>query len=103
MEAWLGAGRCAGSQPGWIHCGALSMAVDPLQPLERPGRLRRSGRRVAVLSLAAAAVIGFQLGGLQWRYRQQLWQLQGLVVGLVIGHLIGRMDRPEPDEGARRG
>ena len=29
------------------------------------------------IGLALAVVIGIQLGGIPWRYRKQLWQLQG--------------------------
>jgi uncharacterized membrane-anchored protein YhcB (DUF1043 family) len=47
------------------------------------------------LAVAAALVVGLQLGGLPWRYRKQLWQLQGVLVGAALGYLIGRLDRTD--------
>ncbi|WP_398325342.1 hypothetical protein [Vulcanococcus sp.] len=73
------------------------MAPDPLQPTPGPGRLRSSGRSVVWLSVAVALVLGLQLGGLPWRYRKQLWQLQGFLLGGAVGYLIGRLDRGERD------
>jgi hypothetical protein len=42
------------------------------------------------IGLALAVVIGIQLGGIPWRYRKQLWQLQGAAIGAVVGYLVGR-------------
>jgi len=47
---------------------------------------------VAVL-LALMLLVGIQLGGLPWRYRQQLWQLQGAVLGALVGFGLGRLSR----------
>jgi hypothetical protein len=71
------------------------MATDPLEPAASAGRLLRARRGVAWLAVAAALVVGLQLGGLPWRYRKQLWQLQGVLVGAALGYLIGRLDRTD--------
>lgn len=36
-------------------------------------------------------MIGVQLGGLPWRFRREIWQIQGVVVGLALGVVIGRL------------
>jgi len=41
--------------------------------------------------LVVALLIGLQLGGTPWRYRKQLWQLQGGVVGALVGYGMGRL------------
>jgi hypothetical protein len=41
--------------------------------------------------LAGVLLVGIQLGGLPWRYRQQLWQLQGAVLGFLVGFGVGRL------------
>jgi hypothetical protein len=43
-----------------------------------------------VVLLVVALFIGLQLGGVSWRYRKQLWQLQGGVVGALVGYGMGR-------------
>ena len=40
-------------------------------------------------ALLVALVVGFQLGGVPWRYRRQFWQLQGAIAGAVAGYLMG--------------
>ena len=40
--------------------------------------------------LVVALLVGLQLGGVPWRYRKQLWQLQGGVVGALVGYGMGR-------------
>lgn len=69
------------------------MPQDPITPRSRGGLLQASGRSVALLALGAALVFGIQLGGLPWRYRKQIWQLQGALVGLVAGFMAGRISR----------
>jgi hypothetical protein len=71
------------------------MAADPLQPAPGPGSLRRPRRGLAGLSVAVALLVGLQLGGLPWRYRKHLWQLQGLLLGAALGYLIGRLERSD--------
>ena len=54
---------------------------------------RASG--ITAMGLALALVIGTQLGGIPWRYRKQLWQLQGAAIGALVGYLVGRLERGE--------
>jgi hypothetical protein len=52
---------------------------------------KRGGGSVAAVALALALVVGIQLGGVPWRYRKQLWQLQGAAIGAVVGYMVGRL------------
>lgn len=45
-------------------------------------------------SPALTLVIGLYLGRLPWRYRQQILQLQGAVLGGAVGFVIGRLSKP---------
>jgi len=40
-----------------------------------------------------ALLLGIQLGALHWRYRREIWRLQGLAVGCAIGFVVGRLGR----------
>ena len=77
------------------------MADGPIQPNKR-GWLSGVGSATAAVALAVALVIGMQLGGVPWRYRKQIWQLQGALVGAAVGYLMGRylrwnqQDEPKP-------
>jgi uncharacterized membrane-anchored protein YhcB (DUF1043 family) len=53
---------------------------------------------IPALGLAVALVIGIQLGGISWRYRKQLWQLQGAVIGIGVGYVVGRLNRSQVPE-----
>lgn len=57
-----------------------------------------SGGAVALISVLVLLVVGIQLGGLPWRYRKQLWQLQGGLVGVAAGFVLGRFSRPSPPQ-----
>jgi uncharacterized transporter YbjL len=47
-------------------------------------------------TLLLALIIGVQLGRLPWRYRQQIGQFQGAVIGLIVGFAVGRLGaKPE--------
>lgn len=65
------------------------------QPVGQPSQHRRGLSRadgsVAAVALAVVLVIGIQLGGVPWRYRKQLWQLQGACIGALVGYLVGRL------------
>ena len=50
-----------------------------------------------VVLLVVALFIGLQLGGVSWRYRKQLWQLQGGVVGALVGYGMGRWMKGSAD------
>jgi hypothetical protein len=56
----------------------------------RPLRLGRSAW-MTVPAVLLALWIGVQLGALPWRYRRELWQAQGIAVGVVVGFAIGRL------------
>lgn len=62
-------------------------------PTPTPAGPSRSGwgGPVAALVLALALVVGIQLGTARWRFRKQLWQLQGALVGAVAGYVVGRL------------
>ena len=45
-----------------------------------------------------ALMIGVQLGAMPWRFRREIWQLQGAVVGVALGVLIGRFSARRPDD-----
>ncbi|SBO44347.1 hypothetical protein [Cyanobium sp. NIES-981] len=74
------------------------MSRQPPQPdhdlatRRRPGRLAL-GRTVGAGALALALVVGIQLGRVPWRYRRQILQLQGFLLGAVVGYVVGRLDR----------
>ena len=84
------------SEPsGWIDSLTILMPEDPLTPHKR-GELRQAGgRSLSVLTLAGALVVGIQVGAIPWRYRKQLWQLQGALVGVVVGFVAGRLSRSD--------
>jgi hypothetical protein len=67
------------------------MPKAPLTSRRNHGNLRALGRGTAALALVAALVLGIQLGAIPWRYRKQIWQLQGALVGLVAGFVLGRL------------
>lgn len=48
---------------------------------------------VSLIGLLVALVVGIQLGSIPWRYRRQMYQLQGGAVGVVLGFLVGRIWR----------
>ena len=75
--------------------------MSPEEPIEprRAGRLRwPGGGGLAAVTLALALVIGIQIGGVPWRYRKQLWQLQGAVLGAVVGYGVGRLSGASADQ-----
>lgn len=77
------------------------MTPDPLSPQPPAGNL---GRTIGVGTLVVALLVGIQLGAIPWRYRRQIWQLQGFVLGAFLGYGLGRMRAaaPEPDASNRK-
>ena len=74
------------------------MQGGPLDPKPKGrGVLKALGSGTAAVSLVLALVIGMQLGGVPWRYRKQLWQLQGALVGAVVGYVLGRLSGGDED------
>jgi len=56
------------------------------------GRLFNGGAVLsAVVAISLAVVIGIQLGGIPWRFRRQMWQLQGALMGAALGFVVGRL------------
>ena len=51
-----------------------------------------------LIVLVVTLVVGLQLGAMPWRFRKQMWQLQGALaggaVGMVMGIAIGRRRQP---------
>jgi len=69
---------------------------QPSGPPAAPPRSARvtnkiSNRLTLGVAVALALMIGVQLGGLPWRFRREIWQIQGVVVGLALGVVIGRL------------
>jgi hypothetical protein len=60
---------------------------------------RTSGlaRSVGVAALVVAVLVGIQLGSIPWRYRRQIWQLQGFLLGGLLGYVVGRLSAAAPD------
>ena len=85
----------------------VSQPIRPSAPASP--RLReeagRFGRRFGVGALVIAVVVGIQLGSIPWRFRRQIWMLQGCLLGGLVGYVVGRLsaasprdqrDRPDP-------
>jgi hypothetical protein len=49
--------------------------------------------KVGLAGLLVVLLVGIQLGAIPWRYRREIWQLQGLVLGGAIGYVVGRFSR----------
>lgn len=76
----------------------------PKPPVERSSGMGAflSGSGLAV-TLTLAVVVGLQLGAIPWRFRREMWQLQGAAAGGIVGYLVGwsvaRGGRRESEEG----
>jgi hypothetical protein len=61
--------------------------------------IRKSANPIGLgLAVMVALTIGLQLGAMPWRFRREIWQLQGAVVGMAVGVLIGRFSARRPDD-----
>ena len=60
------------------------LKTDPSPPPRPWWRRSFSGA-----ALVVAVLVGIQLGSIPWRYRREIWQLQGFVVGGALGYLLG--------------
>ena len=56
-------------------------------------------RRFSAGALVIAVLVGIQLGTIPWRYRRQIWQLQGFLLGAAVGYVVGRFSRESRGEG----
>jgi hypothetical protein len=73
---------------------------DPIPVGQSGGAPRRSPADGLSSSLGAGAlviavVLGIQLGSIPWRYRRQIWQL--------VGYVVGRLRAADPGEQNQRG
>jgi hypothetical protein len=60
----------------------------------KPAREDEGGtlsKRFGVGVLVITLVVGVQLGSIPWRYRRQIWQLQGFLLGALAGYVLGRL------------
>lgn len=55
----------------------------------------KSGGAFLAVGLVLALGAGTQLGAIPWRYRKQIWQLQGALAGAVVGFALGRLSAPD--------
>jgi hypothetical protein len=53
-------------------------------------------RSVGAGALVIAVVVGIQLGSIPWRYRRQIWKLQGFLLGGLVGYVVGRLNAAAP-------
>ncbi|MEB3208101.1 MAG: hypothetical protein VKK63_04215 [Synechococcus sp.] len=61
--------------------------------------IRKSANPIGLgLAVMLALTIGVQLSAIPWRFRREIWQLQGAVVGVALGVLIGRFSARRPDD-----
>lgn len=67
------------------------------------GGMLRTGGLSITIPLILALIIGIQLGGIPWRYRRQLWLLQGFALGAVAGYVAGRFSRSSQRDEGRNG
>jgi hypothetical protein len=70
---------------------------DPIPVGQSGGSPRRSpsgglSSGLGVGALVIAVVVGIQLGSIPWRYRRQIWQVQGFLLGAVAGYVLGRLN-----------
>jgi len=69
--------------------------VPPPQRPPKPSKGRGRGLVAFVggsglaVSHVLAVVIGLQLGAIPWRFRKQMWQLQGALAGGLVVYLVG--------------
>ena len=69
--------------------------VPPSEQEQRPAPLFSTGSLIA-LGLAGVLLFGMGLGGaLRWRTHRLMLQMQGALVGLVVGFAAGRLSAPK--------
>jgi hypothetical protein len=79
------------------------MSTPPTQQhdLLKPSRSGSLGRRFGAGALVIAVLVGIQLGAIPWRYRRQIWQLQGFLLGAVVGYVVGRLSGRDLPSGSQ--
>ncbi len=85
---------------------ALKPSDQPSNLLSnQPGELNSRGgplaRRFGVVALVVALVVGVQLGSIPWRYRREIWRLQGFLLGALAGYVLGRLNSTPGDKPGR--
>lgn len=61
--------------------------------------IRKSVNPISLgLAVMLALMVGVQIGGMPWRFRREIWQIQGAVVGVAVGVLIGRFSARRPED-----
>ena len=85
--------------PKQLNKDQLAEANPSPTPGRRGGLLGMVGGGGLVVGLTLAVLTGLQLGAMPWRFRRQMFQLQGALagglVGFVVGWGVGRSRRPE--------
>lgn len=82
----------------------LGRANQPPTPNTRGGVLRFIGGGGLLVGLVLAVLIGLQLGAMPWRFRRQMFQLQGALAGGLVGFVVGfgmGRSRRDPRSGDR--
>lgn len=77
---------------------ALKRSDQPSSLSRRAGPL---ARRFGVVALVVALVVGVQLGSIPWRYRREIWRLQGFLLGALAGYVLGRLSSTPGDKPGR--
>jgi hypothetical protein len=81
---------------------------DPI-PLGKSSGSPQRGRggglssNLGIGALVIAVVVGIQLGTIPWRYRRQIWQLQGFLLGSLVGYVVGRLRAATPVDQEQQG
>jgi uncharacterized membrane-anchored protein YhcB (DUF1043 family) len=70
---------------------ALKGPVKHHDQLTRP-QGENLARTFGVGALVIALVVGIQIGSIPWRYRRQIWQAQGFLLGALVGYVLGRLN-----------
>ena len=65
------------------------------QPIQSHRETSKLNRSMGFGGIVIALLIGIQLGAIPWRYRREIWQLQGLLVGAGLGYVVGRFSRSD--------
>ena len=83
------------------------LPITDLPPIDLPQTqtqpAARLARRFGAGALVIAVLVGVQLGSIPWRYRRQIWQLQGFLLGAAVGYVMGRVSRESRGKGSSPG
>ncbi|QPN56383.1 hypothetical protein I1E95_15105 [Synechococcus sp. CBW1107] len=65
------------------------MKTPPKPTRQGRGGLSLLGGGGLLLGLSVALIVGLQLGALPWKFRRQMFQLQGSLAGGLVGFAVG--------------